>query len=226
VEGAQSHKPDLSVKRTANPSVPRRRLLASALAAMAAPAFAAPRPVVTILGDSITAGYGLAAAAALPARLEAALARLGVPARVRGAGVSGDTTAGGLARVDFSVQPDTTVCLVALGGNDLLQGLDPKTTRANLSHIVERLKARRIAVVLAGIDAPAAIGRAYAGEFDAVFPAVARAQHVSLYPNLLAGVAGISRLNQRDGIHPNPAGVEVIAARLAPLLARALKSRP
>ena len=88
--------------------------------------------VVTILGDSITAGLGLPAAAALPAQLQAALARLGAPAVVRGAGVSGDTTADGLARLDFSVQADTAVCLVALGGNDLLQGLDPKTTRANL----------------------------------------------------------------------------------------------
>jgi len=203
----------------------RRRFLAGALAAAASPAFAAPAPVVTMLGDSITAGYGLPAAAALPARLQVALARLGIAARVRGAGVSGDTSGGGLGRLDFSVQPDTSVCVVALGGNDLLQGLDPKAMRANLGRIVARLEARRIRVVLAGIAAPPAIGRAYARDFDAVFPAVAHAHGAALYPNLLAGVARDPGLNQRDGIHPNAAGVDIIAARLAPVVARALKSR-
>lgn len=203
----------------------RRTLLSALLAGGAARGWAAPRPVVTILGDSITAGYGLAAADALPARLEAALARIGTNARVRGAGVSGDTTAGGLARLDFSVQPDTDVCVVALGGNDLLQGLDPGATLANLLRIVRRLKARRIAVVLAGLAAPGAIGRGYARDFDAVFPAVAKAERVTPYPDLLAGVAQNPRLNQRDGIHPNAAGAALIAQRLAPVVARALKTR-
>ena len=207
----------------------RRRLLAAALAAVflgrASPALAAGRPVVTILGDSITAGYGLTAAAALPARLQVALAAIGAPAVVRGAGVSGDTTAGGLARLNFSVQTDTDVCVVALGGNDLLRGLDPRATRANLTAIVRRLKARRIAVVLAGITAPAAIGAAYARDFNAVFGAVARAERVAFYPDLLAGVGGRPALNQRDGIHPNAAGARLVAARLAPLVARVLKSR-
>ncbi len=211
---------------------PTRRLwLAGALACAAPPARAASpgggpattAPIVTILGDSITAGYGLAAAAALPARLGAALARIGAPAIVRGAGVSGDTSADGLARIDFSVQPDTAVCLVALGGNDLLQGLDPKATQANLDRIVQRLKARGITVVLAGLTAPRAIGAAYAAEFDAVFPAVARARDVTLYPDLLAGVARAPALNQADGIHPNARGVEIIAGRLAPVIAQSLK---
>ena len=161
---------------TPRPPPTRRLLLAALLVGAATPGWTAARRVVTILGDSITAGYGLAAADALPARLEAALARIGASARVRGAGVSGDTTAGGLARLDFSVQADTDLCVVALGGNDLLQGLDPATTKANLTRIVRRLKARRIAVVLAGLSAPDAIGRAYARDFDAVFPAVARAE--------------------------------------------------
>jgi acyl-CoA thioesterase-1 len=178
---------------------------------------------VTLLGDSITAGYGLRAGAALPARLQAALARLGMAARVRGAGVSGDTTADGLARVDFSVQADTAVCVVALGGNDLLQGLDPRATRANLETIVRRLKARRISVVVAGLAAPRAIGADYARDFDAVFPAVARNTGAVLYPDLLAGVARIPSLNQADGIHPNPAGVDIIAARLAPVVAQILR---
>src|SRR5262249_8941015 len=116
----------------------RRALIAAVAALAAAPAQARGAKIVTILGDSITAGLGLPAGEALPARLEAALAAAGAPARVRGAGVSGDTTAAGLARVDFSVQADTDVCVVALGGNDLLQGLDPKATQANLGRIVRR----------------------------------------------------------------------------------------
>ena len=199
---------------TLRPPPTRRLLLAALFVGAATPGWTAARRVVTILGDSITAGYGLAAAQALPARLEAALARIGASVRVRGAGVSGDTTAGGLARLDFSVQTDTDLCVVALGGNDLLQGLDPATTKANLVRIVRRLKARRIAVVLAGLTAPEAIGRAYARDFDAVFAAVAKAQGVTLYPDLLAGVARNPRFNQRDGIHPNAAGAAVIAGRL------------
>jgi acyl-CoA thioesterase-1 len=205
-----------------------RRAILGGLAALAlAPLHAAARgrPVVTVLGDSITAGYGLPAEAALPAQLQAALVRIGAPASVRGAGVSGDTTAGGLARVDFSVQPDTTLCVVELGGNDLLQGLDPRATRANLERIVERLKARRIKVVLCGLRAPAGLNRDFARDFNAVFPAVARAQRIPLYPDLLAGVELTQGLNQRDGIHPNARGVQVIAARLAPEVARTLEAR-
>jgi acyl-CoA thioesterase-1 len=207
---------------TRTPGRPSRRAFIAGAIGIAA---ARGKAVVTILGDSITAGYGLPAAAALPARLGQALAHLGVPAVVRGAGISGDTTADGLARVNFSVAADTDVCLVALGGNDLLQGSDPALVRANLMQIVERLKRRRIGVIIAGFLAPPAIGRAYAREFDAVFPAVAGREHVALYPNLLAGVAGVARLNQSDGIHPNAAGVAIIAAGLAPIIARALRSR-
>ena len=203
----------------------RRILIAGALAAWPVHALAQARPVVTVLGDSITAGLGLPSSATLPVQLQAQLRKLGANALVRGAGVSGDTTAGGLARVDFSVQKDTTVCIVALGGNDLLQGLDPKRTKANLDKIVARLRARKIAVVLAGLQPPPVIGKAYAREFQAVFPAVAKAHGAILYPNLLAGVAQISRLNQSDGLHPNAQGVTVIAQGLAPVVARALKAR-
>lgn len=207
-------------------SFPTRRLLiAGALAAWPAHGLAQARPVVTVLGDSITAGLGLPSSAALPVQLQAQLRKLGANAVVRGAGVSGDTTAGGLARVDFSVQKDTTVCIVALGGNDLLQGLDPKRTKANLDKIVARLRARKIAVVLAGLQPPPVIGKAYAREFQAVFPAVAKAHGAILYPNLLAGVAQVARLNQSDGFHPNAQGVIVIAQGLAPVVARALKTR-
>jgi acyl-CoA thioesterase-1 len=183
-----------------------------------------PERVVTMLGDSITAGYGLAAADALPAQLEARLKAMGVRVRVRAAGVSGDTSAGGLARVDFSVEDDTDLCIVALGGNDMLQGVDPATVRANLQAIIDRLKARHIPVLLAGMRAPPQYG-AYAAEFDAVFTELAREDDIVAYPFLLHGVALDRRLNQADGIHPNPAGVKIIAAGLAPVVARAL-ARP
>ncbi|UTP41052.1 arylesterase [Phenylobacterium sp. LH3H17] len=203
----------------------RRALIAAVALTLPGAALAAPRRVVTLLGDSITAGYGLPARAALPARLQAELDRLGAGALVRGAGVSGDTTAGGLARLDFSVQKDTAVCVVALGGNDLLQGQDPKRTKANLDRIVARLRARKIAVVVAGLKPPSVIGGAYAREFEAVFAAVARAHRAALYPNLLAGVAQTPTLNQRDGFHPNAQGVQVIARGLAPVVLKALAGR-
>jgi acyl-CoA thioesterase-1 len=194
--------------------------------ALAARARAAGRrPVITLLGDSITAGYGLRAKDALPAQLQLALGRIGVEATVRGAGVSGDTTAGGLGRVDFSVQADTDLCIVALGGNDLLQGLEPRSTRANLEGIVRRLKARRIRALVCGVRAPRRLSAGYAREFNAVFPDVARAEGVPDYPDLLAGVELDPGLNQGDGIHPNARGVKIIAARLAPVVARALGSR-
>ena len=208
------------------PSFPSRRTVLTTAAAtlVAGPAYARAR-IVTMLGDSITAGLGLAAAQALPARLEAELNRIAPPVRVRAAGVSGDTTTGGLARVNFSVQADTGLCLVALGGNDLLQGIDVRTTQANLTAIVRRLKARRIPVALAGLSAPIAIGAHYARDFSALFARVAAGEHIPLYPDLLAGVARIPALNQSDGIHPNARGVLVIARRLAPFLARLLAAR-
>jgi acyl-CoA thioesterase-1 len=207
-------------------SLSRRSLIAGALAAAPLRALAARGQVVTILGDSITAGLGLPGRDALPNQLHLALEKLGVPNVVRGAGVSGDTTAGGLARLNFSVRPDCAVVVVALGGNDLLQGLSPETTRANLDKIIRALKARHKGVVIAGISAPPEIGRSYAEQFNAVFPSVAREHRVALYPDLLAGVARNPALNQGDGLHPNARGVQIIAARLAPVVARALKQAP
>lgn len=215
--------------RTPYGPVTRRAFGGLLLGAAATSACAQPRPaarprIVTMLGDSITAGYGLPVRDALPTKLEQELSRLSPGTRVRGAGVSGDTTAGGLARIDFSVQADTTLCVVALGGNDLLQGLDPRTTRANLDKILTRLKARRIPAVLCGIAIPAALGRSYARDVSALYADLAKKHGAPLYPNLLAGVGGDRRLNQRDGLHPNAAGAAVIAARLAPVVARALST--
>jgi len=200
----------------------RRALLALPLTVAAGPAFAAGPKVVTMLGDSITAGYGLTRDTALPNQLHVALLKLGVANVVRGAGVSGDTTAGGLARVDFSVQKDTDLAVVALGANDLLQGLDPRRTRANLDGILTRLQARRIRALLVGMQAPSVVGGGYARDFNSVFVEVAKAHGAPLYPNLIEGVARNPRLNQADGIHPNAQGARIIAARLAPIVAKAL----
>jgi acyl-CoA thioesterase-1 len=200
----------------------RRAILAVALVAAARPSLAARGKVVTILGDSITAGLGLPAAQALPAQLHLALNRLGVANVVRGAGVSGDTTGDGASRADFSIQPDTSVAVVALGGNDLLQGIEPRVIRANLDKILNRLAQRHMGVVLAGMTAPPEIGRGYARDFDAVFPSVAKAHRVAFYPDLLAGVARNPKLKQADGLHPNAEGVRLISARLAPVVAKVM----
>jgi acyl-CoA thioesterase-1 len=206
----------------------RRMLIGAALAlALGAPSASAKPagpPTVVMLGDSITAGYGLPAAAALPRQLEAALAKLGHPSHIVGAGVSGDTTADGLARVDFSVPTGTDLCIVALGGNDLLQGIDPKRTADNLDQIVARLQARHIPVLLAGIAAPPSIGAGYAHDFDAAFAAVARERKVPLYADLRRGATGPA-LTQADGIHPNAQGAHIIAAALAPVVIKALRTR-
>ena len=211
---------------TDTPFLSRRAVIAAAaVAALPVRALAARGEVVTILGDSITAGLGLPGGEALPNQLHLALAKLGVPNIVRGAGVSGDTTAAGLGRMGFSIRPDASVVVIALGGNDLLQGLDPKTTRSNLDQIIRGLKARHKAVVLAGIKAPPEIGRSYAADFNAVFTSLAAQHRVTLYPDLLAGVARNPALNQGDGIHPNAKGVRIIAGRLAPVVAKALKQQ-
>ena len=202
-----------------------RRQILIGLAAASQVGGARRDPVVTVLGDSITAGLGLPARDAMPAQLQAALTRMGVLARVRAAGVSGDTSGGGLARVDFSVAGDTNLCLVALGGNDLLQGVEPRVTKANLAAILRKLRARRIPAVLAGVGAPPLIGAAYAREFNAMFPALAREFAAPLYPNILAGVGGVRRLMQGDGIHPNAAGARIIGERLARVVAQALGAR-
>lgn len=190
----------------------------------AAPASASTRPgsIVTILGDSITAGYGLPRAQAMPAQLQRLLEARGARARIRAAGVSGDTTAAGLARVGFSVQDDTALCLVALGGNDLLRGVPPAITRRNLAQIVDSLKTRKIRVVLAGLRPPPSAGLGLSGEFQAAFRYVAQSRSVPLVPDMLAGVAGVRGLNQPDGIHPNAQGARRVAENLAPAIIRAL----
>ena len=201
-----------------------RRTALGLIAGLAADATAraAPPTRVCLLGDSITSGYGLPAAQALPKRLEAELAQLGRPAQVVGAGLSGATVAGSVRRVERAIATGAKVCVVALGGNDLLNGAEPSQVRANLDQIVRRLKGRGITVVLTGVRAPPVLSGAWARAFNDAFASVAREHGLLFLPDLLAGVALRPELNQRDGIHPNAAGVGVIARRLAPLVARAL----
>ena len=178
-------------------------------------------PAVRLLafGDSLIHGYGLAAGQTLPERLEAALRALGHSVEVINAGNSGDTTASGRARLDWALGgARIDFALVALGGNDALRGLDPAATYDNLDAILTRLAAAGLPVLLAGMLAPRNLGADYTAEFDAVFPRLADRHGVAFYPFLLDGVAMDPALNQADGIHPNPAGVEVIAKRLAPRL--------
>jgi acyl-CoA thioesterase-1 len=200
-------------------------LMALACMLIGAPAQAAAHtPTIVMLGDSVTAGYGLAAADALPVRLQAALAQHGVQAKVIAAGVSGDTTADALERTDFSVPAGTDLCIVELGGNDLLQGIDPKRVQANLQDILRKLRARHIPAFILGIQAPPAVGSGYAHDFDAAFLAAAKAGGAPLYPDWFSGVADRG-LRQADGIHPNAQGVRAIADRLAPVVIRALNQR-
>jgi acyl-CoA thioesterase-1 len=178
---------------------------------------------IVAFGDSITAGYGLQPEDSLPAKLEAALNAKGYAVEVVNAGVSGDTTAGGLARLDWTLADKPDLLIVALGGNDGLRGLDPAKTRENLDAMLARLKARNVPVVLAGMLAPRNLGPEYAAAFDPIFAELAAAYGATLYPFLLEGVAVERGLNQPDGIHPNPQGVDVIVERMTPVVAAAIE---
>jgi acyl-CoA thioesterase-1 len=180
---------------------------------------------IVAFGDSLTAGYELPATAAFPAVLEKRLRADGFAVEIANAGVSGDTSVGGLARLDWSVPPDTDLVIVELGANDMLRGAPPAEAAKALAEIVERLQARKIAVVLAGMRSIANWGEAYANEFQAIYPDIARRFGVSLYPFFLEGVAGDRELTLRDGMHPNTAGVEKIVAGFAPFLETALTER-
>jgi acyl-CoA thioesterase I len=178
---------------------------------------AAGRPVrIVMLGDSITAGLGLPAQDTLPVKLEQALKAKGHDVTIQNAGVSGDTSAGGLARLDWSVADGTDAVILELGANDALRGSDPKLAQQSLDAIITRLAARKIAVLLTGMLAPRNLGPDYARAFDPIYPALAAAHDVVFYPFILDGVAANPALNQGDGIHPNAAGVDAIVARLLP----------
>jgi acyl-CoA thioesterase I len=190
--------------------------IAAGVAALALVSAAAQPVKIVALGDSLTAGLGLPADAAFPARLQLALAGKGIAAEVINAGVSGDTTADGLARLDWSVPEDADAVILELGANDALRGIDPTRTRENLAAMLRKLAARHMPVLLAGMRAPPNMGADYTKAFDAIFPDLAAAGGLVFYPFFLDGVAAERGLNQGDGLHPTAAGVDVIVARMLP----------
>jgi acyl-CoA thioesterase I len=181
----------------------------------AAPALAQPVKVV-VLGDSLSAGLGLAAPDAFPAKLQKALKDKGVDVEFANAGVSGDTASGGRDRLDWSVPKGTDAVIVELGANDALRGTDPAITRSALSDIVKGLKARGVAVLLLGMLAPPNYGSDYATRFNTIYPDLSKSLGVPLYPFFLDGVAADPKLNQADGIHPTAEGVDIIVKKILP----------
>jgi acyl-CoA thioesterase-1 len=204
-----------------------RQLMVAALLLCATHVGAAAAAPLRILafGDSLTAGYGLAPPEAFPVRLQARLAAAGIAANVINGGVSGDTTAGGLSRLDWALGDHPDLVLVELGANDALRGIDPKLTYDNLDKILGKLAQSGAKVMLLGMRAPANWGRDYQQQFDAIYPSLAEKYNVPLYPFFLDGVALDPALNQGDGLHPNARGVEVIVARLEPEIARLLQEK-
>jgi acyl-CoA thioesterase-1 len=198
------------------------------LVVLATGAAAAEPYRVLALGDSLTAGLGLQREAAFPARLEGALRAGGHGVEVIDAGVSGDTTAGGLARLEWTLSgpggpPDAVI--VELGANDGLRGLDPAATRANLDAIVGRLKGAGVRVLVAGMVAPPNLGPRYGARFNAMFAEIAARHDVLLYPFFLEGVAAVPALNQADGIHPNARGVDEIVRRILPYVEKLMAGK-
>ncbi|TFV30759.1 arylesterase [Bradyrhizobium frederickii] len=193
-------------------------VLMLAFMTMANPAWAeATRPIkLVVLGDSLSAGLGLPAQDAFPQKLKKALQAKGIAVEMTNAGVSGDTTSGGRDRLDWSVPEGTDGVIVELGANDALRGLDPDLARAALTDIVQRLKARKIAVMLCGMLAPPNYGADYAARFNSIYPDLAKKFDVPLYPFFLEGVAADAKLNQADGIHPTAAGVDIIVSNIMP----------
>jgi acyl-CoA thioesterase-1 len=179
---------------------------------------------MVVLGDSLSAGLGLPASAAFPARLQKALKNKGIEVDMINAGVSGDTTSGGRDRLDWSVPEGTEAVILELGANDALRGLDPKVTRSALTDILTRLRARGIAVLLCGMYAPPNYGSDYAARFNAIYPDLAKSVGVPLYPFFLEGVATEARLNQPDGLHPTAEGVDTIVRNILPSVQALLAS--
>lgn len=190
----------------------------SAFANSTAPA----RVAILVLGDSLTSGYGLEQRESFPAQLESSLQSAGYDVKVINAGVSGDTTAGGLARIDWALADQPRIVVVELGANDALRGLDPEQTLANLDQIITRLKAAGSRVLLAGMQAPRNLGPDYYNKFDRIYPDLAKHHELLFYPFFLEGVATRPDLNQADGIHPNSEGVRQIVKGIQPLIVTAL----
>jgi acyl-CoA thioesterase-1 len=182
-------------------------------------------PVVLTLGDSLTAGLGLPADEAFPAVLEARLRDEGIDVRVVNAGVSGDTTAGGLARLDWTLADKPDFVILELGANDALRGIDPAIVRRNLDAMIAKIQASGAKLLLLGMLAPPNWGETYQHDFDRIYPELAKAHAVPLYPFFLEGVAMDPMLNQADGLHPNEKGVTVLVDHIAPLVAKLIKGQ-
>ena len=198
-------------------------LVSGLVVAMMGPVFAqtpptgATKPIkVVVLGDSLSAGLGLSASSAFPARLQKSLKLKGIEVDMINAGVSGDTSSGGRDRLDWSVPEGTEAVILELGANDALRGTDPKITRSALTDILTRLKARKIAVLLCGMLAPPNYGSDYSARFNAIYPDLAKSFGVPLYPFFLEGVAADARLNQPDGLHPTAEGIDIIVKNILP----------
>jgi acyl-CoA thioesterase I len=208
------------MKRQSGPFMTIIFACAAALAAMVAPSSASLAQDKTLklvaLGDSLSAGYNLPQEAAFPVVLEKALKAKGYKVEVTNAGVSGDTSSGGLDRLDWSIPDGTDGVIVELGANDMLRGLDPTGTRKNIEAIVERLKGRNIPVMLAGMYASRNLGPDYIQKFDTIYSDIAKKHDLVLYPFFLDGVAGERSLNLPDGLHPTAKGVETIVERILP----------
>ena len=197
---------------------------AVALSLLAAPA-AAGMPKILAFGDSLTAGLGLPADEAFPARLEARLRAEGIAARVVNAGGSGDTTTDGLARLDWSLADKPDLVILEFGANDMLRGIDPATVRANLDAMIAKIQASGATILLLGMQAQANWGADYKQRFDRIYPELAQAHGVALYPFFLDGVALDPKLNQPDGRHPNERGVGVLVDHIAPRVAQLIGGR-
>ncbi|EIG60429.1 MULTISPECIES: arylesterase [unclassified Bradyrhizobium] len=193
-------------------------VLMLALMTVPNPAWAeAAKPIkLVVLGDSLSAGLGLPAQQAFPTGLQKALQSKGIDVDMTNAGVSGDTSSGGRDRLDWSVPNGTDGVIIELGANDALRGIDPDLTRTALTEIVQRLKARKIAVMLCGMLSPPNYGADYAARFNSIYPDLAKKFGVPLYPFFLDGVAADAKLNQADGIHPTAAGVDIIVRNILP----------
>lgn len=191
-------------------------LMTSQALAQSPPAAPAKSLKVVALGDSLTAGLGLPANQSFPVRLQKALESKGIKVDMINAGVSGDTASGGRERLDWSIPEGTDAVILELGANDAMRGTDPDVTRAALSDILTRLKARKIAVLLCGMLAPPNYGAEYATRFNAIYPELAKKFDVPLYSFFLEGVAADKKLNQADGIHPTAEGVDLIVKNMLP----------
>ena len=207
--------------------LPLRLVVLAWLAVLAAAASARAEPYKIVgLGDSLMAGFGLDAGQAFPEKLEKALREKGHDVVIVNAGVSGDTSSGGLSRLDWSVPDGTRFVILELGANDMLRGIGPDITEKNLDAMISRLKERNIAVLLAGMRAAPNLGPEYQAGFDAIYPRLAEKHGVPLYPFFLDGVAADPGYLQADGMHPNPAGVDRIVERLLPVVEKLLAERP